>query len=450
MNPYNKLSVPSHLRNKTINALTSSSGKQISKITIESPAKTPRKSAKAIIKHQSQQFFSTGSKKFEFKEYSMNKLQFPILPKVLLHRFDAVLTKDEEEEVLEYDLVYYLRNNSFEIVEKFKIKPYDDKNGNYNASITDHIAFRYEILSLLGTGTFGQVFKCYDHKRKEQVALKIIKNKPSYRKQAILELKILQSLRKNDPQGVFNIVKIKNYFVFREHVCISTELLSLSLYDLLQQNNFDGFSITLIHRFAVQLLVCLQYLSKQKVIHCDLKPENILLKNTEKSLINVIDFGASCYEDSISNTYIQSRYYRAPEVILGLKYTNAIDVWSLGCILAELCTGYPLFPGESEHHQLICIMQVLGEPPKDFLSHATKRLNFFYEDFEPRLIPNKKGDIQTPGTLMIEKILSDGSEDFIDFVKKCLSWKPEDRLKPLEGLEHPWISKGLNKRPLSL
>ena len=99
-----------------------------------------------------------------------------------------------------------------------------------------------------------------------------------------------------------------------------------------------------------------------QIIHCDLKPENILLKQHNKSGIKVIDFGSSCFQDERIYTYIQSRFYRAPEIILGISYTTAIDMWSFGCILAELCTGYPLFPGENEAEQLAYIMEIKGVP----------------------------------------------------------------------------------------
>lgn len=84
---------------------------------------------------------------------------------------------------------------------------------------------------------------------------------------------------------------------------------------------------------------CLKLLRKVKIVHCDLKPENILLKSANKSAIKVIDFGSSCFEHERIYTYIQSRFYRSPEVILGIPYDMAIDMWSFGCILAELYTG---------------------------------------------------------------------------------------------------------------
>lgn len=121
--------------------------------------------------------------------------------------------------------------------------------------------------------------------------------------------------------------------------------------------------------------------------------QNVLLKHPAKSAIKVIDFGSSCFEHekslysffiddfplifSIVYTYIQSRFYRSPEVILGMNYHMAIDMWSLGCILAELYTGFPIFPGENEQEQLSCIMEVLGPPDKDFVNRSSRKRLFF-------------------------------------------------------------------------
>lgn len=98
-----------------------------------------------------------------------------------------------------------------------------------------------------------------------------------------------------------------------------------------------------------------------------MKPENILLKNPNKSGIKLIDFGSSCFSHERIYTYIQSRFYRAPEIILGIPYTASIDTWSFGCILAELYSGYPIFPGENENDQLGLIMEICGIPPQEVM-----------------------------------------------------------------------------------
>jgi dual specificity tyrosine-phosphorylation-regulated kinase 2/3/4 len=124
-------------------------------------------------------------------------------------------------------------------------------------------------------------------------------------------------------------------------------------------------------------LQSLDLLGKHSVVHCDLKPENILLKHPTKSSIKVIDFGSSCLENEKVYTYIQSRFYRSPEVILGMSYNMAIDMWSLGCILAELYTGYPLFPGENEQEQLSCIMEIQGVPDRYLIEKSSRKKVFF-------------------------------------------------------------------------
>ena len=113
------------------------------------------------------------------------------------------------------------------------------------------------------------------------------------------------------------------------------------------------------------------------MIHCDLKPENILLKSPDKSGIKIIDFGSSCFSNQRIYSYIQSRFYRAPEIIIGIPYTTGIDMWSFGCILIELYTGIPIFPGESETEQLALIMQTFGVPPLNILENAERKYKFF-------------------------------------------------------------------------
>jgi dual specificity tyrosine-phosphorylation-regulated kinase 2/3/4 len=114
-----------------------------------------------------------------------------------------------------------------------------------------------------------------------------------------------------------------------------------------------------------------------------MKPENILLCQSNKSGIKVIDFGSSTYEMEQFYTYIQSRYYRAPEIMLGIRYSPAIDMWSLGCILYELYVGVPLFLGEDEKDQMNCIIEVKGLPPRSLIVMASRRQIFFDENYKP-------------------------------------------------------------------
>jgi len=190
-------------------------------------------------------------------------------------------------------------------------------------------------------------------------------------------------------------------------------------------------------------------LRDESIIHCDLKPENILLKSPDKSGIKVIDFGSSCFQDERVYTYIQSRFYRAPEIILGIPYTTAIDMWSFGCILIELYTGFPIFPGESEQEQLLMVMEVLDLPPDHVLEQSTRKRLFFDEETNDPIFPeNAKGNIRIPGARSLESILNTKSKSFLDFIERCLDWDPKQRLDPFEALQHDWIIEGLPPKVL--
>lgn len=372
-----------------------------------------------------------------------NDIKNFLSPKMALTYFKVEMTEYEKAEILEYPEIFYI-GKLFN-----KIKPdssgynfsFDDERGDYLLVAGDHIGYRYEIVKMLGKGNFGQVVLCEDHKRKEKVALKIVRNKKRFNQQATVEIKILQTLRENDAEGKNHAVKIKNYFMFRNHICMTFEILCMNLYELLHKNNFEGFSLSLIYKFTYQLLVCLNYASTFNIIHCDLKPENIMLVDSKRAEISVIDFGSSCFESEKIYTYIQSRFYRAPEIILGISYTPAIDMWSLGCIVAEFFTGYPLFIGESEHDQLLYIMELLGFPPENVLKSSTRAKLFFDSSGSPRPVANKKGVNRVPGSRKIDEVLQGAPGIMIDFVVRCLDWNPQTRMKPSEGLEHPWITE---------
>ena len=262
---------------------------------------------------------------------------------------------------------------------------YDNDDSDYILYVNDILGSeeaghknRYLILDVLGQGTFGQVVKCQNLRTQEVVAVKVIKNRTAYFNQSMMEVSVLdllnQKLDKNDDH---HLLRLKDTFIHRQHLCLVFELLSVNLYELIKQNQFRGLSTTLVRVFAQQLLNGLTLLNKARLIHCDLKPENILLKNLESPIIKIIDFGSACDERQTVYTYIQSRFYRSPEVLLGLPYSSAIDMWSLGCIVVELFLGLPLFPGSSEYNQVSRIVEMLGMPPTWMLEMGKQSGEFF-------------------------------------------------------------------------
>lgn len=285
---------------------------------------------------------------------------------------------------------------------------YDNAEHDYICRVCDKIVNPdgnvYEITERLGHGTFGQVLKCVagtpgdeDRHDKQPIALKIIKNKPAYFHQALVEVHILKMLNtEHDPEDKNRIVRMIDFFVYRKHLCIAFELLSVNLYDVLKQNQFRGVSMALIRVLTEQLLKAMMCLRQASVIHCDLKPENVLLSNMQHTRIKLIDFGSACFENHTVYSYIQSRFYRSPEVLLGLPYTTAIDMWSLGCICAELFLGLPIFPGHSEYDQLCRITEVCGKPPALMLDNGKMTKKFFRRIEEP--LPATEGDAADCGS----------------------------------------------------
>ncbi len=243
-----------------------------------------------------------------------------------------------------------------------------------------------------------------------------------------------------DPDGSNATLSITSSFYFRYHLCIVTPCLSINLYELIRAHNFIGFPIVLIRRFARQLLSCLVLLQNKKIIHCDLKPENILLCEARKADVRVIDFGSSCREEEKVYTYIQSRFYRSPEVILGSSYGLGIDMWSLGCILAELWTGYPIFPGENEQEQLACIMEIFGPPDRHLVERCTRKKLFFDSVGKPRVTVSSKGRRRRPSSKTLQQALKTDDDAFVDFVARCLRWDPDRRMKPSDAINHPFIT----------
>ncbi|PKI83878.1 dual-specificity kinase [Malassezia vespertilionis] len=351
----------------------------------------------------------------------------------------------ELQELHEYESIYYVgsfaRHKHYAVPDKpDRNYGYDDERGDYELNLRDHLAFRYEIVKLLGRGSFGQVLQCKDHKTGHHVAVKLIRNKRRFHKQALVEVNIMEHLTRGDPNDEHNVVHMSDSFTFRGHLCVTMELLGINLYELIKANSFEGFSCQLIRRFASQTLACLALMQSMNIVHCDLKPENILLTHPRKSGIKVIDYGSSCFENGKVYTYIQSRFYRSPEVILGMDYTVAIDMWSLGCILAELHTGYPIFPGENEQDQLACIMEVLGMPDRHLLEQCSRRKLFFDSTGTPRPVVNSRGHRRRPNSKSLAQAVRSNNDLFLDFIARCLIWDPERRLKADAALRHPWFT----------
>ncbi|VDN97246.1 unnamed protein product [Rodentolepis nana] len=354
-------------------------------------------------------------------------------------------------------------------------------DGDYTIVVGEHLYSSndaYEVLSFLGRGTFGQVVKCRNRTSNRNVAIKILKNHPSYLRQGNVEVQILQTLSQHDTEA-HNIVRAIECFQHRNHMCLVFELLEQNLYEFLKSNNFRPLELREIRPIAQQVLTALFKLRSLSLIHADLKPENIMLvcpsDGVMRYRVKVIDFGSACHTSkAMQNTYLQSRYYRAPEILLGLPFNEAIDMWSLGCVIAELFLGWPLYPGSSEYDQIRYIVETQGLPSVDLLKVANKANRFFHYDSrlgqwrlksqdEYASETNQRAketrkyifnsleqirDVTLSTSTSILGLLDDfnarlESNDrayFTDLLSKMLQIRSSDRILPDKALEHEFIS----------
>ncbi|CAK4699095.1 hypothetical protein LEN26_005286 [Aphanomyces euteiches] len=355
------------------------------------------------------------------------------------------LTPFEVSEIVAFPLVYCIATADVKLRNGVSNQGFDDDKGDYIVNVHDHIAYRYDVVGHLGRGSFGHVIKCYDMATRQMVAVKIVRNKQKFQEQSIVEAELLKHLNTAEGHASSNVVAMLETFTFRNHLVLVFELLSINLYEYLKLEQFRGLPIPLLKKIATDILQCLVFLGTHGVVHCDLKPENILLRKPRSSQICIVDFGSSCMHNKTFFTYIQSRFYRAPEVILGLPYGSPIDMWSFGCIVGELFTGYPVFPGENEAEQLACIMEVFNVPPKHMIDTCKRRKHFFDELGTPIATTNTRGRRRRPASRELKALIKCQDAKLVDLLFKCFRWDPATRLTPREAMEHDWLAAEKNK-----
>ncbi|ELW72355.1 Homeodomain-interacting protein kinase 4 [Tupaia chinensis] len=245
----------------------------------------------------------------------------------------------------------------------------------------------YDIIEVLGKGTFGEVAKGWRRSTGEMVAIKILKN-DAYRNRIIKnELKLLRCMRGLDPDEA-HVIRFLEFFHDALKFYLVFELLEQNLFEFQKENNFAPLPARHIRTVTLQVLRALARLKELAIIHADLKPENIMLVDQTRCpfRVKVIDFGsASIFSEVryVKEPYIQSRFYRAPEILLGLPFCEKVDVWSLGCVMAELHLGWPLYPGNNEYDQVRYICETQGLPKPHLLHNARKTHNFFKRNPHP-------------------------------------------------------------------
>ncbi len=339
---------------------------------------------------------------------------------------------------------------------------WDDPEGYYMTIPGELFESRYHVLQNLGRGMFSSVVRATDTKTDQLVAIKIVRNNDTMRKAGMKEIEILKDLTANDPEDKKHLMRLERSFEHKGHLCMVFENMSLNLRELLKKFGRDvGINLKAIRAYAQQLFLGLSLLRKCQYLHADLKPDNILV-NDARNVLKICDLGsASSIDEIITAPYLVSRFYRAPEIIMGIPYDYGIDVWSVGCTLFELYTGKILFTGRNNNSMLRSIMECRGKFPHKVLRKGSLTYQYFddllnfqsvEEDRLTGRTVTKMIDIKAkPVRGLRERLMPKGKkmdeqerkevELFADLLDRCLDMRGEKRITPSEALRHPFITR---------
>ncbi|XP_055388623.1 serine/threonine-protein kinase PRP4 homolog [Condylostylus longicornis] len=349
---------------------------------------------------------------------------------------------------------------------------WDDAEGYYMASIGEELdSGRYRVLAdLSGKGVFSTVVKCYDSETHGTVAIKIIRNNEMMKRAAEKEADILERLNRSDKEDRRHVVRLQRTFEFRGHICLVFEWLWGNLRVALKKYGGTGRGLNpqAVYSYSKQLFIGLRHLKKNGVLHADLKPDNILI-NEKFAVLKICDLGSAFdVSENEVTSYLVSRFYRAPEIILGCRYDPAIDVWSAACTIYEIATGDVLFPGRSNNDMLKLFMDAKGRLPSKLVragqlseKHFDSNQDFLWIDqdsYTKQDIVRRLADYrqtknvtdlllakhpQCSGSSQKSQTLRNKVRQLGDFLDKCLVLDPAKRLTPDEALRHPYLAQPL-------
>ncbi|KAJ4391080.1 serine threonine protein kinase CMGC group [Gnomoniopsis smithogilvyi] len=369
------------------------------------------------------------------------------------------------------------------IPDKHKSGQADNEDGHYNVIADAELTDNYQIIKLLGQGTFGKVVQATDRRKNQLVAVKIIRSVQKYRDASRIELRVLATLKANDPDNRNRCIHLRDCFDYRGHICIVMDLLGQSVFDFLKGNQFVPFPNSQIQSFARQLLTSVAFLHDLNLIHTDLKPENILLVDpayqtftynrqipssstsvkrhaTQRRVlldteIRLIDFGSATFQDEYHSSVVSTRHYRAPEIILGLGWSFPCDIWSIGCILVEFYTGDALFQTHENLEHLAMMENVVGSRIDPHLITQVNRMTRNGGNPVSKFFKRGRLDYPQPETTRasrrfvkamkkLDEIMPSNTpflKNFKDLLKKIFVYDPAHRITAKEALQHPWFKE---------
>jgi len=371
------------------------------------------------------------------------------------------LTHIEKEEIENYNTIYYIgkkenKINKYKLYKDFlKDSETFSVNERYRLINNDHIEYRYQIKSILGKGAYGDVVKVLDHKYQTEKAIKIFSNLKKFDVEENdlifeCEYKILELLRKRkENYKMMNDVFTLFYYgtKFRYHNLIVFKLYRGNLYSskdkICDSSTMDKVSLIKNILYGLDFLTS----SNPKIIHGDLKPENIFFKNDTFEVV-IGDFGLSkiLTKKYIEKThFIQTRWYRSPEIIFGIPYNEKIDMWSMGCMIYEIVRGKPLFPASNDLDQIIYIQYILGCPTFEYIDSNSVIKVHYDNRYKPLNINTMKNKTLFPrdGSNILDRFFVYDKSRYDEYTKYqlirlvylCLEYSSDERISCRDAIE---------------
>uniref|UniRef100_A0A3B5AQ74 Protein kinase domain-containing protein n=1 Tax=Stegastes partitus TaxID=144197 RepID=A0A3B5AQ74_9TELE len=339
-----------------------------------------------------------------------------------------------------------------------------------DVDISSKLGKRHIVEDILGEGGFGVVAKCQNMCTGRTEAVKVNRCEPDDMYQAFVEISLLKRLRCLNADTC-NIVEWNGYFFHEENICMTFEVLDVSLDTYLTQRGNPGLPVTEIRPVLHQVATALSHLHSIGVVHLDLKPENIMVvdRTQQPVRVKIIDFGLSGLLSEIKQGLRQgSTWYMAPEMILAAPLNETLDMWSLGVIAAELAMGCPLYPGNIDYDVLSYIVETQGQPPDDVLDRGTWTPLFFHRQRKKRPLWRIKSPeefhhdsgchpegrrnsrlscLDDIGHRMARQAGHHSDQQtLLSLIKSMLHLDAGQRVKAREALQHPFFAPGVQRK----
>ena len=288
---------------------------------------------------------------------------------------------------------------------------------------------------------------------------------------SLTELGYLKILSDSDKFGKKHCVRLLHHFIHRSHLCLVFEPLAMDLRKLIRKFGSVGLSLSAVQSYSHQLFIALRHLKRCGILHGDLKPDNLLVNEIPHNIVKVCDFGSATLLSECELTpYLVSRFYRAPEVMLGMQYNEQVDLWSVGCVLYELYTGKILFDGKNNNEMLYKIQEIKGKIHHKMLKKCQFALSHFNNTGNAFLL--QKIDPATGATYAQSIEISAPTKDLFlllkghagklhnqqetkalrqlaDLINLCLTVDPSKRPSVETLLNHPFITEKLENKKVN-